>query len=711
MRLRSKILFPVIGITLAVCAIGFTAVYSSVNSLINNNTAQARTLSDESIQNIIHERSQAYNGSVNQVAQEALELASLFSQQSQVIEAYQLAHQGDIEQANDPTVQQARQMLRAKLGPIVDAYKQHAGASEFKLHFHLPNGRSLVRMWRDGWNAKVDGEKVDISDDISSFRKTVVQINDGEHGALKGIEVGRGGFAIRGLAPVTAPDGTHLGSVEVLKSFASASDVLRTSKAQQFAVYMDHKLLDIATKLQEPDKFPVLDGAYVRCSVTDEAIMNLLVTKDLLDRGAQGLTTVKRGHWRVSAWPVQDFAGATIGVMVMALDQSRQTELIEAIANDGQAVQQAMFLKVGIGVAAACGVMLLVLVTLIQRCVLKPTREMTRRLRGIAEGDGDLTQRITTKSKDEFGELAGAFNRFLDNIHDMVVQVVGVTNEVAGATTQIAANAEEMSASADEQDAQAQRVAGDLKHVIDVMDRVAHQSDEARGEAENTRDVARQGDEAVAGIVNQMQSIRTTVNESVRLVDQLGQRGKEIGQIVDTINDIADQTNLLALNAAIEAARAGEHGRGFAVVADEVRKLADRTISATEQITKSVTTIQQDTSNAVEQIRGNEASVQEGESAAQLASDGLQGIVSSVQGMTTVVDEVAHATREQSVHISEVGQEMDHMRQSLREVNSAIDQSAQAASSLSERAETLRGMVSRFKVGEHLMGESADPAA
>ena len=711
MRLRSKILLPVIGITLAVSAIGLLAVDASVSGLIDHSTKQARTLSDESIQSIVRERAQAYNGSVNETAQAALELASLFSRQSQVIQAYELADQGDIDQPDDPTVQQARQQMRAALGPVVDAYKKYADAGEFKLHFHLPNGRSLVRMWRDGWNAKVDGKQVDVSDDISSFRATVMQINQGDHAALKGIEVGRGGFAIRGLAPVTGPDGQHLGSVEVLKPFDRAIKVLRTSDDQQFAVYMDRELLDIATKLQDPAKYPILDDAYVRCSVTDEALMDPLVTTELLDAGSKDLTSETQGKWRISAWPVHDFAGKTIGVMVMAMDLSRQMELIDGIAKDGQSTQRAMFLKAGVGVAVMCGVILLVLATLTERCVLKPTRGMTRRLRDIAEGDGDLTQRIASNCKDEFCELAEAFNRFLDNIHDMVVQVVGVTNEVAGATTQIAANAEEMSASADEQDTQAQRVAGDLKQVIEVMNRVAQRSDEARNDADKTRNVAREGDEAVTGIVNQMQTIRTTVNQSVRLVDQLGERGKEIGEIVNTINDIADQTNLLALNAAIEAARAGEHGRGFAVVADEVRKLADRTIAATEQITESVTTIQRDTSNAVEQIRGNEATVQEGETAAQRASDGLQGIVGSVQGMTSVVEEIATATRDQTEHIGEVGNEMQRMRESIREVSSAVGQSAEAASSLSERAETLRAMVSRFKVANHLMGEPEHRAA
>ncbi len=707
MRLRGKLLLPVVGITTLACVAGFLALSSTINGLIEQSTTQAQTLSDEAVKSVIHERAEAYSGSVDQVANEALQLASLFSQQADVIEAYQQAHTGDINDENDPTVQQARQVMRDRLGNVVNAYKQHTGVGEFQLHFHLPNGRSLVRMWRDGWNATRDGEKVDISDDISSFRQTVVQINSGDHHALRGIEVGRGGFAIRGLAPVTTPEGEHLGSVEVLKSFASASDKLRTSENQQFAVYMDSNLLSIATKLRDAEKYPVLDNKYVLCSSTDASLVTPLVTSAFLDEAHDGLVIKENGNWRVAAWPVKDFADKTIGVMLLALDQTRQVELINQIAEEGQATQQAMFIKLvtGIIVAGALGLTLLYL--LIYQFVLKPTGEITRRLQDISEGNGDLTQRITAESKDEFSILAGAFNRFLDKVHNMVVQVVSTTNDLASATTQIAANAEQLSNNAEEQDAQAQRVAQEMEQVIRVMKEIEAQSDQARGDADKTREVAQQGDDAVAGIVEHMQNIRQTVNESVRKVDQLGDRGREIGQIVDTINDIADQTNLLALNAAIEAARAGEHGRGFAVVADEVRKLADRTIKATELITDSVTTIQRDTSEAVEQIRSNEETVQQGETAAQVASDGLQGIVGSVQGMTSVVEQVAHTTRTQCDQISGVGEEMGRMRQSIREATSAISQSAEAATSLSERAEMLRSMVSRFKVADHEMHEAA----
>ena len=113
----------------------------------------------------------------------------------------------------------ARQKLRVVMGAYIDGLKNQTGAKDFQIHFHVPSGRSLARLWRSNWQAMRNGKKVDISDDLTSFRKTVVQINQGDHKPLSGIEVGRGGFAIRGLSPVKGFDGEHVGSVEILGSF------------------------------------------------------------------------------------------------------------------------------------------------------------------------------------------------------------------------------------------------------------------------------------------------------------------------------------------------------------------------------------------------------------------------------------------------------------------------------------------------------------
>lgn len=157
----------------------------------------------------------------------ALSIASLFSREDTVIRSYKTALSGNIDDPASTRSQQARDSLRKQFKSIMEGYSGSTQGKVLKIHFHLPNARSLVRLWRDGYQTKIDGKKVDISDDLSSFRNTVIQVNKEPYKPITGIEIGRGGFAIRGIVPVSNSNGRHLGSVEVLYPFSEVFDNLK----------------------------------------------------------------------------------------------------------------------------------------------------------------------------------------------------------------------------------------------------------------------------------------------------------------------------------------------------------------------------------------------------------------------------------------------------------------------------------------------------
>jgi methyl-accepting chemotaxis protein len=269
---------------------------------------------------------------------------------------------------------------------------------------------------------------------------------------------------------------------------------------------------------------------------------------------------------------------------------------------------------------------------------------------------GDLTARLGIERGDEIGRLASSFDALMESLHGAIKEVSGAANDVAAASTEIAASSEEMSASVGE---------------------VARECAKAATAAGESGRVATEGGEVVQKTVTGMRGIERAVSESAQSVSALGARGEEIGKVIGVINDIADQTNLLALNAAIEAARAGEHGRGFAVVADEVRKLAERTTRATEEIAGSITSIQTETAAAVARMKEGTTEVQAGVQSAEGAGKSLEQIVSVARDVAGMVQAISAAAEE---------------------AGAGAGQSATAATELSAKAEQLRTMVSRFKL-------------
>ncbi|MEM8737568.1 MAG: methyl-accepting chemotaxis protein [Planctomycetota bacterium] len=350
---------------------------------------------------------------------------------------------------------------------------------------------------------------------------------------------------------------------------------------------------------------------------------------------------------------------------------------------------------------AVCSVLLaLTLAFLTSRSILKPLRAVIDRIAQLAEGDGDLTQRVDETRRDELGELGAKVNAFITNTHDVIATVRQTTHEVATAATEISATAEQTATTMTQQTQRVDEISRAIEEMNSAVIDVAQKAADASNTSNRAGQAATQGGDVVHQTIEGMTAISQAVTDSARSVEELGKRGDQIGEIIAVINDIADQTNLLALNAAIEAARAGEHGRGFAVVADEVRKLADRTTQATDEIAQSITAIQNETRGAVERMDAGTIQVERGVESAREAGTSLAQIVGNANEVAAMIHSIAAATEEQSATADQISRSIDATSSAIRETADGAAQSSLAVTSLSEKAEELQRVVYRFKLAD-----------
>jgi methyl-accepting chemotaxis protein len=294
--------------------------------------------------------------------------------------------------------------------------------------------------------------------------------------------------------------------------------------------------------------------------------------------------------------------------------------------------------------------------------------------------------------------MGSHFNAFIDKLHDSIAHVAQSSNEVSAAANVLQQATVQMATGVEEAAMQANSVATASEEMSKTSSEIAQNCVMAAKSSEGANLSANAGKEIIDRTIRGMSRISERVKESAEIIKSLGNRSDQIGQIVGLINDVADQTNLLALNAAIEAARAGEHGRGFAVVADEVRKLAERTSHATKEISTTISAMQTETKQAVSAMEEGVAEVSTGTEEAASSGEALKEIILHIGKAAGEINQIAVASEEETATTTEIASSIQQISQVMQETARRIQENAGASSQLADLSQGLQAMVGQFRL-------------
>jgi len=571
LTMKSKLLFPpiimLLLLTVALLLIGNHNINKRWNAEIQNNV-------DKKVFDI--------EQNIKKIGNKALYSASIIAKMDCVQQAYKNYYE-------TKNLQQSSKIIEKKFLQINKNIEQ-VNNIKAKIHFHLPPACSFIRCWTNKRG-----------DDLSSFRQTILEINKTKQ-PISGIEIGRGGFVIRGLVPIFSPQNVMYGDVEVLLPITSLIKESKSGKCEEFAVFLHNDMLPIATKFTKKvsnDKIAkqIKIKNYTFVSRTSNKFNHKLLKQELFYNLNKGKKIGIISHYAYATFPIHDFSGKIVGAGVYQVD----------IKEFQKAVKTNFITFTIVGLT-----LLIIFITLLLIII---------------------------------NSITIPINKVIYNLSSTSKEVLVAANQLAGTGQQIADGSNEQAASI-------QEISSNLEELTTTTKQNAKNSTNANNMGNTT---------AQAG-----KRCWNDVAKMKKTVEQIKDSSDETSRIVKTIDEIAMQTNLLALNAAVEAARAGDAGRGFAVVAEEVRSLAQRSASAAKNTSKLIEKVQQSSEKGVQVANDVEESIlkitksvnqmtkllQELSTASSEQADGLEQINTAISQLSTITQQNA-ASSEESASASE----------------------------------------------------------
>jgi methyl-accepting chemotaxis protein len=580
----------------------------------------------------------------------------------------ELAASGDLARAMativaaSPEVQEEfaagdRDALAQRTVPLFNQLKNEYAVRQFQ--FHTPPATSFLRVHKP--------EKY--GDDLSSFRNTVVETNKTLK-PVSGLEKGVAGLGIRGLVPLFNKQ-QHIGSVEFGLSFGQPF----------FDAFKEQYGVELALYLPDGSGFKPFGTTF-----SDQQVIDQQSLSQAFSGTAENMRASFGGQpYNLYFHEIKDFSNSPVGVLVLAKNRSFYVDQVNYIRNTS--------LMIG-GIALLIGLMISWGTGL---SISRPIQNAVQAMRDIAKGEGDLTRRLDTSGADEVTQLSAAFNEFSEKIRQTVSQVAGVTVQLGTAAEELAVITRETADGVRQQEEETSQVATAMNEMTATVQEVARNAADAASSANTALQETESGKLVVNSTINSISGLADEINRAAEVINNLETQSENIGSVLDVIRGIAEQTNLLALNAAIEAARAGEQGRGFAVVADEVRTLASRTQKSTEEIQHMIEQLQSGSRQAVKVMHHSNEQAQETVSQASKAGQSLEDISQVVVAINDMNMQIANAAEEQGLVSEEVNRNVININDAVQKSSLGAGQTSEASDSLARLAAELQQLVQQFR--------------